>query len=120
MACFNFASHAKTTVTIVTATAETTDGYGGFTSGAETELTVKAWVKPLSGREKFAFEANSSSVNHSILVRYNAALENTNEASNMTVKLDGRVLNVHYVRNLDADLKGYGKRYQELFVADEV
>ena len=78
------------------------DGGGGFTedwsaiSGAPTH----AFVKPISGRERWASQRVEATASHMIVVRYYSDLTEVDRAV-----IRGRAYNIRFLRNVDFDDK---------------
>ena len=53
---------------------ETKDTYGGVDKSWSTFATVRAEIKPLSGREYFANEQQNSTISHKVAIRYLAGV----------------------------------------------
>ena len=49
---------------------ETKDSFGGVTESWVTFATVRAEIKPVSGREYFANEQQNSTISHKVAIRY--------------------------------------------------
>ena len=115
--CFQFAKEARNRIKILTLT-QVSDGLGGRTTSSEETAEVFAVVKPVSGFERFLGERIDSKVSHKIIIRYRPDMSVTGVAATKYVELDGRTLNVHYIRNLHNDMKSEGKHFQEIYAVE--
>ncbi len=115
--CFSFAAEAKHRIGIVTLT-EADDGMGGVSKTSEAVEEVFARVQPASGFERIQGERVDSRISHKILIRYRADMAVTGDAAKKFLRLEGRDLNIHYVRNLHSDMKTEGKDYQAIYAIE--
>jgi len=93
---------------------ETADDYGGFSVAWTSIGTYWAFAKPTSGRELYAADKKDSRVTHKVLIRYVAALKETDVAAKHRLLMDGLYYTIDYVENLGKDLKEYGRDFQRL------
>jgi SPP1 family predicted phage head-tail adaptor len=117
--CFNFARMADKRVIIQTPTL-VEDDYGGQSVTWGNTYTVWAYIKSSTGREVFDSEQMESRVSHTFTIRYNSALKDTAETGKYRISFDGRLFEVRYIRNLEADLKSEGSTYQMLYADENV
>ena len=115
--CFSFAAEARNKIDIVTVT-ETDDGAGGQAKASETVSNIHARVKPTNGFERFNGQRIESNISHKILIRYRSDLAVTATGAKKTIRVEGRDLNINFIRNLHHDLKREGKVYQEIYAVE--
>lgn len=115
--CFSFAAEAKHRIELVTLV-EAVDDMGGQSTTSESTETVFARVRPATGFERLQGERVDSRVTHKILIRYRADMAVTGDAAKKFLRVEGRDLNIHYVRNLDHDLKTEGRYFQEIYAVE--
>lgn len=115
--CSKFRMGANNKITIQVNT-PSSDDYGGRSESWATETTPFAMIEPLSGRELFELDAKRSRVTHRFTIRYQAALKSVVEATKRRISFDGRLFSIQHSRNLDVDMKGEGKQYQQLYAVE--
>ena len=92
----------------------TADDYGGETVTWQTQSTVWAAIKPMSGREIVSQEQNESKVTSKFIIRYQSALKDTALTASYRISYDGRIFPIKYIINYDENMKDEGKQYQLL------
>lgn len=90
------ASHLTQRVTLQRNASSAVDAYGQPTTTWGTYATVWASVRPLSGREQEIGAARGAVISHRVRLRYRAGVEHGDR-----IRLDGRVLEIASVRNID-------------------
>jgi len=115
--CYNFVADAKIKLKIETPT-EAIDSYGGRTISWSTLATVWAALKPVSGREVFAQQAQQKRITHVATIRYLSSLANIANIRSYRVSYGTRLFDMNYVTNLDENLEFEGKRYQRLHLEE--
>ena len=115
--CFNFAKSADKRIVIQEPT-ETVDDYGGQSVTWGAQSTVWAHIKSATGREVFQSEQLQSRVSHVFTIRYQSDLKDTSVTAKNRISFDGRFFQIRYVRNVSADMKSEGTKYQMIY-ADE-
>ena len=75
---------------------QTDDGYGGGMTSWVTFASVFAWIKPLTGGEKWAAMKVESFVTHKIIIRYR-----TDFSAIDRILHDGRAFNVRAAMDID-------------------
>jgi SPP1 family predicted phage head-tail adaptor len=117
MKCVDFVSNAKNRA-LVESQSLTTDELGGHSNVWTTVGTYWAWVQPLTSREQEINEQLRGKTTHKIIVRYQSGLADVKETASYRIILDNRIHEVRGIKNFDADLKGYGKVYQEILTEE--
>lgn len=113
MTCTSFAAKAKHRVIIQEQT-QVDDRAGGRVVVWSDLWSCRAIVEPQSGREVFQHGQLQSRVGFKITIRFNNSLVDTKTTGSYRVKLDGRYLSITNIRNLNRDMKSYGRVYQEI------
>lgn len=94
------------------------DGYGGQTRTWATLASAWAIASPGSGRESFDGGQPQSRVLYKFVIRYRSIFKDTATVGAYRIFFDDRYFNVQYVRPLGADMKTFGRQFQE-FTAEE-
>ncbi len=115
--CFSFSKEARNKIKIEKPV-ETVDSYGGRTITWQTVQTVWASLKPSSGREVFAQQAQQKRVSHVATIRYISDISNITNIKGYRVNYEGRLFDLNYLTNLDRDLKFEGDWYQRLYLEE--
>ncbi len=115
--CFSFTAEARHKVRLEAPT-QTTDAYGGQTSAYELVMEMWAILKPASGREVFAQQAQQNRVTHTAVVRYSSELRNIKNLNRHRIVYEGRYFGVNYLMNLHRDMKNEGKDYQKIYLEE--
>lgn len=112
-----FRQNAKYTITIQQKNS-TQDNLNSPTVNWTTVGTYRAWIKPLTIREDNAQEQLQSRVANRFVIRFISALRDTKVTGTYRITFDGRVYDVIGIKNLDRDLKTYGRLFQEISAVD--
>lgn len=119
--CFDFAREAKHRITIEQNNG-TSDDYGGTSDSwdgvGDNSGVVWAAVRPASDFTRVQSDQVQSRITHVFIVRYQSALADIKETAAYRITLDSRVYDIRAVKNMDDELKDYGKAYQ-ILLADE-
>lgn len=113
MKCVDFVGNASNRV-LIERQSLVDDDVGGFTNTWTTVGTYWAWVMPLSTSESVQNEQLRGTTTHKVIIRYQSALANVKTTSSYRLTLDSRTHQIKGIKNLDAELKNYGKAFQEL------
>ena len=117
MRCSEFSEKASNRI-VIQSPSGGADSMGGRSVTWSDQSTVWAMIKPMSGKEVFAQDANQTRVSHVFVIRYQAALKDVTAISDYRISFDGRYYGVKYIRNLDEDMKNYGTDYQEIYTIE--
>lgn len=119
--CFDFPREAKHRITLQ-ANNGTSDDYGGTSDNWEAvgdnSGVVWAAVRPSSDFTRVQSDQVQSRITHAFIIRYQSVLADIKTTSTYRITLDGRLYDIRAVKNMDDDLKDYGKAYQ-IILADE-
>lgn len=117
MACFSFSDEAQDRILIESHT-EVADAVGGQTTVYSEQSTVWSVVSPLSDFQRNQSQQLQSMVTHKFIIRYQTALADVKTTAKHRITLDGRLYDIVGIKNVDDDLKRYGKTYQ-IIMANE-
>lgn len=74
----------------------TPNGAGGFDDTWSTYATVKAFMKPISGTERFHAERLDATTKNRLVMRYRSDVE-----AQHRVKFEGKLYNIRFVENVE-------------------
>lgn len=94
------------------------DDYGGQEESWLELTTVWGMMSPISGNEFFRNQQLDSNVTHKFMIRYLSSLKDTREAAKHRIQYDDRIFDISHVRNLDDNMKGEGRAFQELYAIE--
>lgn len=119
--CIDFSKEAKHRITIQQ-NSGTVDAYGGTSDSwagvGNNSGVVWAIVKPASDYTRVQSDQLQTRITHKFTIRYQSAFADLRTFVKHRIVLDSRYYDIRAIKNMDDELKDYGKAYQ-VILADE-